>query len=89
MTRGFPGEEGRPFRMDSPYGSPGIVTFLPKVADDASPKFAGGRRPGKIWSAEAREDMFRRREAGEPWESICLVGFSPAELTFVEIDDEI
>ncbi|CAF9917638.1 MAG: hypothetical protein GOMPHAMPRED_001337 [Gomphillus americanus] len=29
------------------------------------------RKPGNLWTAEAREDMFSRRESGEGWETIC------------------
>lgn len=29
------------------------------------------RKPGNLWTVEAREDMFSRREAGEGWETIC------------------
>ena len=47
-----------------------------------SPQGNGGpRRPGNIWTPEAREDMFRRREAGEDWETICLVNHSTSALT--------
>ena len=43
----------------------------------------GPRRPGNIWTPEAREDMFRRREAGEDWETICLVNpFIPVCLSY-------
>ena len=46
---------------------------LEMAVDDASPDGGGSRRPGNLWTVEAREDMFRRREAGETWETICQV----------------
>ena len=49
-------------------------TLLDVAPDDRSAGSGGGtRRPGNLWTAQAREDMFRRREAGETWETICLV----------------
>ena len=42
-------------------------------ADDSSQSPGGSRRPGNLWTMEAREDMFRRREGGEGWETICQV----------------
>jgi len=38
------------------------------------PRTRRRRGPGNLWTLEAREDMFRRREAGEGWETIILVG---------------
>ena len=46
---------------------------LDSLMENASPELTGSRRPGNLWTAQAREDMFRRREAGETWETICLV----------------
>ena len=37
------------------------------------PRTRRRRGPGNLWTLEAREDMFRRREAGEGWETIILV----------------
>ena len=48
-------------------------TLLDVAADDRAVSSGGTRRPGNLWTAQAREDMFRRREAGETWETICLV----------------
>lgn len=45
------------------------------AADDSSPGPGGSRRPGNLWTVQAREDMFRRREAGEGWETICQVSY--------------
>ena len=56
--------------------NPDRVLDRPETTQNSahSPVGNGGpRRPGNIWTAEAREDMFRRREAGEDWETICLV----------------
>lgn len=50
------------------------TSAMENALDDASPGNGGPRRPGNLWTAQAREDMFRRREAGETWETICLVG---------------
>ncbi|MCJ1250722.1 hypothetical protein MMC30_007950 [Trapelia coarctata] len=36
------------------------------------PRTRRRRGPGNLWTLEAREDMFRRREAGEGWETIIL-----------------
>jgi hypothetical protein len=41
--------------------------------EDATNGHGGSRRPGNLWTAEDREDMFNRRENGEGWETICAV----------------
>lgn len=46
------------------------------ASDEASAENGGSRRPGNLWTVEAREDMFRRREAGETWETICQVSWA-------------
>ena len=51
----------------------GEASAMENALDDG-PGNGGPRRPGNLWTAQAREDMFRRREAGETWETICLVG---------------
>ena len=56
--------------MDS---SPKADVAMDIAIDDASGENGGSRRPGNLWTVEAREDMFRRREAGETWETICQV----------------
>lgn len=66
--------------MDTPPVPVGMVSS-PKpmqTFDDSSGPTPGGgsRRPGNLWTVEAREDMFNRRESGEGWETICLVWFS-------------
>ena len=50
-------------------------TFDANSAEDASssPGPGGTRRAGNLWTAEARDDMYRRRENGESWEDICKV----------------
>ncbi|MCJ1407090.1 hypothetical protein MMC19_001160 [Ptychographa xylographoides] len=47
------------------------ATDAGQMQDDASSGPGGSRRPGNIWTIEAREDVFKRREAGEAWETIC------------------
>ncbi|MCJ1471450.1 hypothetical protein MMC13_000089 [Lambiella insularis] len=43
-----------------------------EISEDVIPGNNGvSRRPGNVWTAEAREDVFNRREAGEGWETIC------------------
>ena len=63
--------------MDTPPIPMGMVSS-PKpmqTFDDSLGSTPGGgsRRPGNLWTVEAREDMFNRRESGEGWETICLV----------------
>jgi hypothetical protein len=41
--------------------------------EDATNGHSSSRRPGNLWTAEDREDMFNRRENGEGWETICAV----------------
>ena len=50
-----------------------LETAMDMAMDDGSPGGGGSRRPGNLWTVEAREDMFRRRETGETWETICQV----------------
>ena len=52
-------------------------SLLDVAVDDRVVGNGGTRRPGNLWTAQAREDMFRRREAGETWETICLVFLPP------------
>ena len=62
--------------------SPKVDITMDMAIDDGSPDGGGSRRPGNLWTVEAREDMFRRREAGETWETICQVSiqqYSSAE----------
>ena len=42
-----------------------------QTADGSSLPSDSSKRFGNLWTAEAREDLFRRREAGEGWETIC------------------
>lgn len=52
-----------------------------EILEDASPSGNGGsRRPGNVWTVEAREDVFNRREVGEGWETICPVSY-PSSLS--------
>ena len=46
--------------------------------EDTTPIAA--RRPANLWTPQARDEMFRRREAGEAWEQICLVSYSISPL---------
>jgi hypothetical protein len=39
----------------------------------SSPGPGGTRRAGNLWTSEARDDMYQRRENGESWEDICKV----------------
>ena len=39
--------------------------------DETTPIAA--RCPDHLWTPQAREEMFKRREAGETWEQICPV----------------
>ena len=64
--------EVQPVRHDS---------LLDVAADDRANGHGGTRRPGNLWTAQAREDMFKRREAGETWETICIVSSHPASKT--------
>ena len=54
--------------------SPKADVVVDMAVDESPGENGGSRRPGNLWTVEAREDMFRRREAGETWETICQVG---------------
>ena len=63
---------GMHFAMESP-STQSIIRQASQSIDDPNLTGSGSRRPGNVWSTEAREDLFRRRELGEGWETLCAV----------------
>ena len=54
----------------APQGTPIAIQILDESLGGGN---GGSRRPGNVWTEQAREDVFNRREAGEGWETICPV----------------
>lgn len=50
------------------------IQDLANSSPGPGPRTRRRRGPGNLWTLEARMDMFRRRDAGEGWETIILVG---------------
>ncbi|MCJ1416920.1 hypothetical protein MMC32_003259 [Xylographa parallela] len=57
--------------METPFAAPGTPVAIQNLDDSAGGGNGGPRRPGNVWTEQAREDVFNRREAGEGWETIC------------------
>ena len=59
--------------MEAPVTAPGTPGATQNFDDSIGSGNGGPRRPGNVWTEQAREDVFNRREAGEGWETICPV----------------
>ena len=59
--------------MDPSTGDASLPQQIRTPNNSGVMKIGRARGPLNLWSVEAREDMFNRREAGEGWETICPV----------------
>lgn len=59
--------------MEEPGQAAQAMQDAENFSPGPGPRTRRRRGPGNLWTLEAREDMFRRREAGEGWETIILV----------------
>ncbi|MCJ1397214.1 hypothetical protein MMC11_000406 [Xylographa trunciseda] len=57
--------------MEASFATQGTPVALQILDESLGGGSGGPRRPGNVWTEQAREDVFNRREAGEGWETIC------------------
>ncbi|MCJ1383815.1 hypothetical protein MMC17_006929 [Xylographa soralifera] len=57
--------------MEAPFAAQGTPVAIQNLDESIGGGNGGPRRPGNVWTEQAREDVFNRREAGEGWETIC------------------
>ncbi|MCJ1393303.1 hypothetical protein MMC18_006175 [Xylographa bjoerkii] len=57
--------------MEAPVAAQGTPVAIHILDESLGGSNGGPRRPGNVWTEQAREDVFNRREAGEGWETIC------------------